>query len=50
MALSGLLMLEVKCVGKFSLSEGVLIVLFLVFLQSSGEFRYSSVVLGQQQY
>ena len=42
MAWSGLLVLVVKCVGKFSLPEGGFIILFLVFLRHNGGFWYTS--------
>ena len=44
MAWSGLLVLVVKCVGKFSLPEGGLTILFLVFLHYNGGFWYTSGV------
>ena len=41
MVWSGLLVLVVKCVGKFYLPEGGLIILFSVFLHYNGGFWYS---------
>ena len=42
MAWSGLLVLVLKCVGKFYLPEGgLIIILFSVFLHYNGGFWYS---------